>query len=75
MKKEGQTMEFKALWKKEMILELLRENPKYIKEDLMKILNKGDGTIKGHLADLKKEGKLKRIGSTKAGYWKVIDGR
>ncbi len=36
-------------------------------------LNKGDGTIKEHLVGLKKEGKLKRVGSTKSGYWEVIE--
>jgi ATP-dependent DNA helicase RecG len=54
------------------IVELLRQNPKYTKADLMQILGKADGTIKEHLAKLKKEGKLKRVGSTKSGYWKVI---
>jgi ATP-dependent DNA helicase RecG len=57
---------------KNKIIELLRQNPKYTKADLMKILGKADGTIKEHLANLKKEGKLKRKGSTKSGYWEVI---
>ena len=56
---------------KEKILELLRQNPKYTKSDLMQILDKADGTIKEHLSNLKKEGKLKRVGSTKSGYWEV----
>ena len=53
------------------ILELLKENPKYTKEDLMRILNKADGTIKGHLSKLKEEGVLNRVGSTKGGHWEV----
>ena len=56
---------------KDKILELLRKNPKYTKDDLMQILGKADGTIKAHLSNLKKEGKLERIGSTKSGYWEV----
>jgi ATP-dependent DNA helicase RecG len=56
---------------REQIVTLLQENPKYTKNDLMKILNKADGTIKQHLANLKNEGILKRIGSTKNGYWEV----
>jgi ATP-dependent DNA helicase RecG len=56
---------------KDKILELLRQNPKYTKADLMEILGKADGTIKEHISNLKKEGKLERIGSTKSGYWKV----
>ncbi len=39
----------------------------------MTMLNKADGTIKEHLSNLKKEGKLQRVGSTKSGYWKVLD--
>jgi ATP-dependent DNA helicase RecG len=56
---------------KDKILKLLKENPKYTKQDLMGLLNKGDSTIKEHLANLKKEGKLKREGSTKSGKWIV----
>jgi len=35
-------------------------------------LGKADSTIKEHLAKLKKEGILQRIGSNKSGYWKVL---
>ncbi len=55
----------------EMILELLRENPKYTKKDLMNILNKADGTIKKHLSNLQKEGRLKRVNGRKFGHWEV----
>ncbi len=54
------------------ILSLLKSNPRYTKDDLKQILKKGDGTIKEHLANLKKEGYIERIGSTKGGYWKVL---
>ena len=37
----------------------------------MEKLNKADGTIKEHLSNLKKDGIIKRVGSTKSGYWKV----
>ena len=56
---------------KDKIVSLLKSNPKYTKQDLMKKLNKGDATIKQHLSNLKKEGILKRVGSTKAGYWEI----
>ena len=56
---------------REQIVTLLKENPKYTKNDLMRILNKADGTIKEHLANLKNEDILKRVGSTKNGYWEV----
>ena len=57
---------------KEKIIQLLKENGYYTKNDLMNILGKADGTIKEHIANLKKEGVLERVGSTKSGYWKVI---
>ena len=55
------------------IVSLLKKNPKYTIQDLMKILNRAEPTIKEHLSSLKKEGILKREGSTKAGYWEVIE--
>jgi ATP-dependent DNA helicase RecG len=58
---------------KKMVLELLRQNPKYTKSDLMRVLAKADGTIKEHIANLKKEGMLKRVGGTKSGHWVVTD--
>lgn len=57
---------------KDKIIGLLKENPNYTKQDLMKLLDKADATIKEHLSNLKKEGRLERVGSTKSGYWKVI---
>ncbi len=56
---------------RERIVSLLIENPYYTKKDLMRFLNKADGTIKEHLARLKGDGIIERIGSTKAGHWKV----
>ncbi len=55
------------------IVKLLHKNPFYTKEDLMRILQKADGTIKEHLARLKKEGKISRKGGRKDGYWEVIE--
>ena len=63
----------KAQTTRDKIIRLLQEHPKYTKQDLMTILNKGDATIKEHLAKLKKEGLLKRVGSTKSGYWELAD--
>jgi len=59
----------------EKIIKLLKQNKKYTKKDLMAILNKGDSTIKEHLSILKRDGIIKRLGSTKAGYWEVLNGR
>jgi ATP-dependent DNA helicase RecG len=53
------------------IMELLRKNPKYTRQELAIALKRSDATIKEHIANLKKLGLLERTGSTKAGFWKV----
>ena len=35
-------------------------------------MNKANGTIKEHIAGLKKEGLLERVGGRKEGHWKVL---
>ena len=55
------------------ILNLLKRNPEYTKDDLKEILGKADGTIKEHLSILKKEGYIKRVGGRKSGHWKIIE--
>ena len=57
---------------KDRILELLQTAPKMTRADLAVQLSKSENTIKGHLATLKSEGRLKRVGSDKGGYWMVI---
>ena len=56
----------------ETILHILMENPKTNRKELAEIIGLSEDGIKKQLAKLKKEGLLERIGSTKAGYWKVI---
>ena len=58
---------------KNYILKLLVANPKMTREQLASELGKSSNTIKEHLAKLKNEGSLKRIGSDRDGHWKVID--
>ena len=58
---------------RDKIIKFLKQNNKYTKKDLMNLLNKGDSTIKEHLERLKRDGIIKRIGSTKSGYWNVLD--
>ena len=58
---------------RDKIIKLLKANCKYTKKDLMTMLHKGDSTIKEHLDRLKRDGVIKRVGSTKAGYWEVLD--
>jgi ATP-dependent DNA helicase RecG len=58
---------------KETILELLKINNKLTRESLSKEIGVTSDTIKQHLANLQKEGKLIRVGGRKDGYWKVLD--
>jgi ATP-dependent DNA helicase RecG len=55
------------------IIQLLSENKKLSRSELAGLL--GDITIDGvkyHLQKLKEEGRILRIGSSKGGYWKVV---
>jgi predicted HTH transcriptional regulator len=56
---------------KDRILDLLSENPKLTRTDIAQLLGKSPNTIKGHLATLKSEKRVERIGSDRDGYWKV----
>jgi len=56
---------------KDRLLELLRENPHLTRSALAQALRKSENTIKGHLASLRSENRLERIGSDRDGYWRV----
>ena len=55
------------------ILDLIEQHPFVTREELSKQIGTitSDG-VKYHLEQLKKQGALKRMGSNKGGYWKVI---
>lgn len=53
------------------ILAEIRNNPKITKVRLMELLGLGKTTIDNGLSVLKKYGYIERVGSRKAGYWKV----
>jgi predicted HTH transcriptional regulator len=57
---------------REQVIELLSKNPKMTRDELAQALAKSPNTIKGHIAKLKAEGGLIRIGSDRDGYWKVL---
>ncbi|RLC29416.1 MAG: hypothetical protein DRH32_07405 [Deltaproteobacteria bacterium] len=46
--------------------------PNMTRSELALQLSKSENTIKGHLAKLKSEGRLKRIGSDRSGSWMVV---
>ncbi len=55
------------------IIDILKDNPKAGRKEIAEII--GDITedgIKYHLEKLKAEGKLKRVGPAKGGYWEII---
>ena len=67
--KEGQKTREKT---REKILRLIKENPEIITAE---VAEKSGVTTKGvewNLKKLKAEGRIRRIGSDKGGYWEVI---
>ena len=67
------TQEVKKLSTKEKIILKLKEDGTLTREELAKLIGVSSNAIKQHLSKLKNEDKIKRVGSTKAGYWKVLD--
>jgi len=57
----------------EKILRLIKENNSITTDRLAALLDKSSRTIDRQKKTLKQEGKLKRIGSDKGGYWEVIN--
>jgi len=55
------------------ILEYLKQNPKSTIRELSEILGITTRGIEKQIANLKKEDKLKRVGSARKGHWEVID--
>ena len=54
------------------VLELLKENPTYSRENIADRIGKTVRTVQRALDKLSEEGRIKRIGNTRAGYWEVI---
>lgn len=55
------------------VLILVRANPKATAQKMALALGVTDKTIKRHLKILHDQGRIKRIGSDKAGYWEIIE--
>ena len=56
---------------KKLLLKLLKENGSLTRKELATKLNTSENNIKYHLSNLKKQGVIKRQGSTKSGFWIV----
>ena len=53
------------------IISLLKQNPAFTIKELSNILNLTTRAIEKQISNLKKEGRLKREGSSRKGYWKI----
>jgi len=54
------------------ILELLRDNPQITNLEIAEILGITERAVQKNIKVLKDSGKLERIGSNRAGYWKIL---
>lgn len=61
----------KKISTKDKIIENLSLNNGLTKDELAGIIGVSSNAIKQHLANLKKNGILRRVGSTKAGHWEI----
>ncbi len=57
----------------DLILDLIKANPSIAREEMAKALNLTIDGIDWNIRKLKKEGKLKRIGPDRGGYWEVVE--
>jgi len=67
------TQEIKKGSTKEKIVQYIIENKYITRDELASKIGVSTNAIKQHLANLKKENKIKRIGSTKSGHWEIIN--
>ena len=58
-----------------LILYILIRNPKLTLVEVSKKISKSPRTVERAVAQLVKNGQLKRVGSKKGGYWKVSNKR
>lgn len=58
---------------KEQILSYLKKEPALSAKELATLLNKTSRTVERYLKELREQGRMKRVGSDKTGYWEVTD--
>lgn len=59
--------------REEEILLTMRNNPRITIKDLQGIMGLSDRSVKKIIRQLRNAGLVERVGSTKSGYWKVIN--
>ena len=57
---------------REKLIDLMKNNPEITTGEMAEILGITAKGVEWHIKKLKIEGEIKRIGSAKGGYWKVI---
>ena len=70
MKKKGSEKSTQKIPQK--IMDLIEQNPQITREVMAITLGLSDSAIAKNLKKLQKEGKLRRVGPDKGGYWEVI---
>ena len=58
---------------KDKIVQEFTKDTRLTRDELSKIIGVSSNAIKQHLSNLKKDGIIKRVGSTKSGYWRVLN--
>ena len=67
------TQETKKVSTREKILLALKKDSSLTRDALAQQVGVSANAVKQHLSRLKDECKIKRVGSTKSGYWEVLD--
>lgn len=66
------SFEYKVLSNDEMlVLDLIKNNGRYRKEDIARLINKSVATISRIISSLTRQDLIERVGSNKTGYWIV----
>ena len=56
-----------------VILKLLKKNPQATRATIMEMIGLSQKKVQTALANLTEQGKIKRIGSKRSGYWEIIE--
>ena len=73
--KEGDQPDDPLEQKKEKILKLIAENDRITGVEMAKEMNLSESTISRVIAELRREGRLTRVGTSRNGYWVVLENR
>ncbi|MBS7196882.1 MAG: winged helix-turn-helix transcriptional regulator [Bacteroidales bacterium] len=57
----------------QQIIDAIQSNPTITRKELIYLLNSTEGSVKYHLSQLIKKGRIKREGSDRTGTWNVIE--